>query len=594
MAAGQQKLQIEISAVDRVTAQVNKINKSLDKLAAGPRRFQNSLKQFSDASGLTKFGSKLKNVGAAAARVGAQIKGAVERVAEIAGVGGAAALVGLTYEWSKLGLEVTRTSDRLGLTTTQLQEIRNVGIASGAGLEATSQAFETMGTTLEDATYGRNQSALVMMARLNIQLHRLKGGAVDAKEGMLQLADAIQAQGGNRQAQMLIANQFGAGALLPELLKGRAGMKAYFQMVEKYSMSPEQVKRADEFALKLNEGRLAADQLRNSIGNGLIPVFQPLIQQFIDWENIAGNRDKLVGAISSGVNWLIDKIPKLVTAIGDVVDALGGWKSVAIIFGASIAASVLAPIALLAASLASLGGSLGGPVFRMLGLLGMQFGYVGGAAGAMAAGLTSLGLLAGAGGAGGAAGMGFNWLYNKASGLLGGSGSLGSDIYDGVQAVTHGTDSGRRNNPGNLRTPGGKGFQAFASPQAGLDAMARQLEIYSQRDHINTLSGIVNKYSPAGDHNDPNTEIPQIAGWTGFGANDELDMKNPAVLAKVMTAIIRKEGNSAGVTAADVNSAAQQASTFHFKFSGLPKGVSVVAMSSNPGVKVTSTATDTP
>lgn len=98
------------------------------------------------------------------------------------------------------------------------------------------------------------------------------------------------------------------------------------------------------------------------------------------------------------------------------------------------------------------------------------------------------------------------------------------------------------NNPGNLEVPGKRGqFQQFASPEQGVLAMDRQLVLYAQRDHLNTLSGIISKYAPAKDGNNVPAYISDVAGRTGFDPSNPLDMNDPHVRAAVEAAMIHHE-----------------------------------------------------
>lgn len=107
----------------------------------------------------------------------------------------------------------------------------------------------------------------------------------------------------------------------------------------------------------------------------------------------------------------------------------------------------------------------------------------------------------------------------------------------------------RNNNPGNLNYagqagatkeggPGGR-FAVFGSAQAGLNALANQLDLYRQRG-INSVSSIIGKYAPASENN-TQAYIASLSKSLGVGAGDKLDLTNPAVMAKMMDAIIRVE-----------------------------------------------------
>lgn len=113
-----------------------------------------------------------------------------------------------------------------------------------------------------------------------------------------------------------------------------------------------------------------------------------------------------------------------------------------------------------------------------------------------------------------------------------------SDIGDFFSRAASGPSA---NNPGNLRIPNSSvGFQQFASPEAGLRAMARQLRLYQNRDHLDTIEGIVNKYAPASE-NDVKSYVGDVAKRTGFGAGQHLDLNDNATLGALIAAMTKHE-----------------------------------------------------
>jgi hypothetical protein len=98
------------------------------------------------------------------------------------------------------------------------------------------------------------------------------------------------------------------------------------------------------------------------------------------------------------------------------------------------------------------------------------------------------------------------------------------------------------NNPGNLRMPGqATGFAQFPTEQAGLLALARQLRLYSNRDHLDTISGIIGKYAPPAE-NDTAAYINDVTRRTGYRADQHLNLSDNATLAQLMAAITKHEG----------------------------------------------------
>ncbi|WP_336764170.1 hypothetical protein [Asaia sp. VD9] len=110
----------------------------------------------------------------------------------------------------------------------------------------------------------------------------------------------------------------------------------------------------------------------------------------------------------------------------------------------------------------------------------------------------------------------------------------------------------RNNNPGNLVFVGQKDahleagtadprFAEFATPQAGLNAMADQLRLYMSRDHINTVKGIISKWAPSSDNNDTASYITSVANAMHVSATQALDPDNAGQLSELMHAITKRE-----------------------------------------------------
>lgn len=126
------------------------------------------------------------------------------------------------------------------------------------------------------------------------------------------------------------------------------------------------------------------------------------------------------------------------------------------------------------------------------------------------------------------------------------TGHLYRDIW---AAVTGNTPlSVRNHNPGNLRVPGSTtDFQKFASDDDGIRGLSRQLQLYEQRDHLTTIRGILNKYSP-GNENNTAALIEQASKRTGFGADQQLDPKSMDQLVKLVVAITKQENGNSNFT----------------------------------------------
>ena len=127
-------------------------------------------------------------------------------------------------------------------------------------------------------------------------------------------------------------------------------------------------------------------------------------------------------------------------------------------------------------------------------------------------------------------------------GPAGGGGTGGGGGGPGTSAST------AVNNFGNIRSPAG-GFASYATPQDGVAAIVSNLTAYQDQHGINTLNGITARWAPAGDGaNNPAAYANTISQLTGIDPNSQLNLHDPATLAKIIPAIAQVEhGRPIGV-----------------------------------------------
>lgn len=116
------------------------------------------------------------------------------------------------------------------------------------------------------------------------------------------------------------------------------------------------------------------------------------------------------------------------------------------------------------------------------------------------------------------------------------------------------TIADRFNNPGNLRWADGYGthntksgkFAVFPTLDEGVLAATKQLQIYGSKG-INNVKDIVNKWAPSNE-NDTASYIRHVVKSTKFSETEKLNLNDPAVLAKLISAMATKEGAGSRVT----------------------------------------------
>jgi len=129
----------------------------------------------------------------------------------------------------------------------------------------------------------------------------------------------------------------------------------------------------------------------------------------------------------------------------------------------------------------------------------------------------------------------------------------------------------RNNNPGNLKFAGqpgavadARGFAVFQTPEAGAAAADRQLGLYMQRDGLNTIRGIVSKWSPVADPGNAPGSTANYASYVarqlGVSPDQPLSPQDIPRLRQVMAQF--EAGTTAGTgTAPQVAQAPQPALT---------------------------------
>ncbi|HHS9576383.1 TPA: hypothetical protein ACTXEN_000400 [Raoultella planticola] len=116
------------------------------------------------------------------------------------------------------------------------------------------------------------------------------------------------------------------------------------------------------------------------------------------------------------------------------------------------------------------------------------------------------------------------------------------------------TIADRFNNPGNLRwadgyssesTWSGK-FAVFPTLDEGVLAATKQLQMYGAKG-VNTVGDIARKWAPSNE-NDTAEYIRHVVKTTGFTENQQLNLNDPQIVAKLISAMSQKEGAGSRVS----------------------------------------------
>ncbi|HBO83126.1 MULTISPECIES: hypothetical protein [unclassified Cupriavidus] len=99
----------------------------------------------------------------------------------------------------------------------------------------------------------------------------------------------------------------------------------------------------------------------------------------------------------------------------------------------------------------------------------------------------------------------------------------------------------RNNNFGNLKDAKTGQFRQFSTPQEGMQAADANLQAYGTKHGIDTIQGVINRWAPASDNNDPQKYAATVAKAVGVAPDARIDLKDPAVRTKVLNAMFDVE-----------------------------------------------------
>lgn len=110
----------------------------------------------------------------------------------------------------------------------------------------------------------------------------------------------------------------------------------------------------------------------------------------------------------------------------------------------------------------------------------------------------------------------------------------------------------RSNNPLNLKDTGGR-FRTFASPDEGMAAADANLSAYGSKHGINTVAGVVNRWAPPSDGNDPAAYAAHVAQRTGFKPDQRIDLADPNTRQQLLSAMSEYENGGKVVAGPDIS-----------------------------------------
>ncbi|BEV15148.1 phage tail tip lysozyme [Herbaspirillum sp. DW155] len=348
--------QITISAIDKTTEVVRRINQQVDRMMAPFDRVAKSANSLGNEIGTNRLIKGLKGVARGAEVAGEKIRSIIAPLTAIIGVGSIAGITALAAGLGRTQLALRNQAVSIGMSTQELQVWQGAAKLASLSAEDMNGALAGVGEKLDNAF--RTPETVRDMNAIGLEMHRLKNGSIDTGRAILDIASAMERQG-NVETKKRIAEAFGVSSIFPLLVQGRAAVEKFFSDSSRITkpFSDQEIARAAAYQQQVLGLERSFDILKNSLGLAVLPAF----------ERVTGAVGRLVerygDVIATKVaeygeriaNW-IDKTDwsRVVKDVGELVDNLGGVKTIAIALAAVTLAGPVAALASMAASAAKI------------------------------------------------------------------------------------------------------------------------------------------------------------------------------------------------------------------------------------------------
>ncbi|PID95840.1 MAG: phage tail tape measure protein [Alphaproteobacteria bacterium] len=344
-------------SVEHLDREYEKLERTLHDLRHAQQRWNRA------AAASRRVGSTFKTM---AADIGRNVR----RITVGATLAGGA-IFGLASSTARLGDDVAKTADKLGIGIEELQELRYAAERSGVATSAFDTALEKMTKNIGLAMEGTGAQKDALDA-LGISAANLATMSPDEALGVI--ADRLQRVETQAEKAAIANDLFGRSGIgmLNMLREGSTGLAQLSEDARRtgYVLSEQAARDAEVFQDTLLDTQLVMKGLKNTVGAELMPVVTQAMRRVGD--TLIENREAVqqwAEGFADGVERALPLIGEVVTGIGkvgsivwDVVtataDMVGGWENFGMMIGAVLASRTIVLVGKFGSAVFSLGKSM--------------------------------------------------------------------------------------------------------------------------------------------------------------------------------------------------------------------------------------------
>lgn len=274
------KFDIVISAVDKASKPIAKINREMERMIRPVQQLERSTKNLARNLHMDKAIKGVSSV----AKLGERLGIGGPAVAGVAGGLGMAAftsmLANLTSSMASNGAALQRLTQRTGVSGRSIQRYRGAAQLMGLNKDTVDAGLTALSSTMRKA--GLEPEMWNLFSRLGVNPIMKRDGTPDVAAMLPRLADAVAAQPNPATAAAML-DHMGLGDLFPLLRDGSKNLENFAAQAEKTGivLSDDVVKSATELDRSLNLLKSNVEGFGNQFTQELMPAFKA----GIDWMN---------------------------------------------------------------------------------------------------------------------------------------------------------------------------------------------------------------------------------------------------------------------------------------------------------------------
>lgn len=243
--------------------------------------------------------------------------------------------------FGEMGEAIYKGSLRAGMSVEEYQRMKYVAEQAGVGVEALEGSMGKLNKNTYAAANGGNKNIAALYKAMGISMKDSSGQVRSAVDLLPELADAFK-RNTNESTRAAMSNTlFGKSwqEIAPLLSEGSAGITESLERMKRLKgvMGADDINGAREFGKTMKDVDIVMKGFSNMIAKALVPVLQPMINDFVAWFAInkkliaqpVGEMAKDFGKYLRTIDFqaVLKGVDSFVRGLGSFIDMVGGAKN---------------------------------------------------------------------------------------------------------------------------------------------------------------------------------------------------------------------------------------------------------------------------